>query len=288
MMAKLVAHAVAWPLALLPLSIQNLLGAVLGTAMRLALAHRRRIVRANLEIAFPEKDPAERERILRAHFRHLGHIALDMLQQPAFRFRPLLWRKVKPVGWEHLQAALARGPSAVLLCAHLGSWDLGAAVATMDGVRLISVYKKARGFADDLLLEIRRGLPQELVSKHEAQRPLIKGARSGALLGLIADQGGHDRYPFFGRETVFPEGPGHFVAKYGSIPVPCWSIRQPDGSYQTHCLEPLELDEATRADPRAVKEAVIRWYIGLLEDWVRRYPEQYYWVHDMWRLYKDD
>lgn len=288
MLAKLLAHAIAWPLALLPLALQSALGALVGTLLRLALPRRREVVRANLAVAFPERDVAGREELLRAHFRHLGHLVVDTLQQPALAFPPLRRRKIRPVGWEHLERAVARGPSAILLCAHLGSWEAGAAVATLPGVRLLSVYKKARGFAEDFVRELRGAFPQVLVPKHEAKRPLIRGAKEGAVLGLIADQGGHERFPFFGRETFFPDGPGHFVARHGSVPVPCFSIRAPGGYYECHCLPPPEFPAEVLADREACRRAVTGWYIALLEDWVRRYPAQYYWVHDMWRIFKDD
>ncbi len=284
--ARFLALSVAVPLALLPFRIQEFLARLAAAVLRLSLPRRIAIARRNLAIAFPELEPSERERLLDRHFRHLGRLVVDTLQQPAFRFRSLLWQKVHPVGWGHLEDALRKGPSAILLCAHLGSWEIGAAVATLPGVRLLSVYKPSRrGFADAFVAALREGLPQVLLPKQDALRPLVQGARSGALLGLIADQGGLEEYTFFGRPARFPEGPGHFAARFGSLPVPCFSIRRDDGSYDCHCLPPLSLPEGRG---REAKRRVMTEYVALLETWIRRHPEQYYWVHDIWRSFKDD
>lgn len=286
-LATLLAHLLGLPVLLAPRFLREAAGSLLGRLVRTLLHRRRRVVAANLEVAFPEKTPVEREAIERAHFEHLGKVLLDMLLQPWFRFPSVLEAELRREGWEHLEQALAGGRSALLLCSHMGSWEICASVSTLGSVRLLSVYKRAKGFGDALLLALRRGFPQILLSKQESKRALIRGARDGSLLGLIADQGGHTRYPFFGRPTFFPDGPGHFWSKRGLTPIFCLAIRQPGGGYRCVC-KPLDLPPREEIPPEERAATLVRAYIAELEGWIREYPEQYYWVHDMWRIFKDD
>jgi KDO2-lipid IV(A) lauroyltransferase len=251
------------------------------------LVRRQEVVRVNLKLAFPEKTDSQREKILRGHFEHLGRVALDMLLQPYFRFAWILNLRLQRIGWEHLEAAQKGGQSTLLLCSHMGSWEMCAAVSLLPEVELLSVYKKSQGFGDAFLLALRQGFPQTLLSKRQSKRELLRGARRGALLGLIADQGGLTKYDFFGHPAYFPDGPGHFWGKFGTPPVFCLAIRQPGGVYHCHCL-PLELPERDSLPPEERRPVFVRAYIQELERWIRKYPEQYYWVHDVWRSFKDD
>lgn len=289
MLARFAVWAVALPLALLPLKLQDWLGAALGAAMLRALRRRREVARTNLALAFPQLDDDALDARVAAHFRHLGCLIVDTLQLPTMALGPLRDRKVTVTGLDHLQAALAEGQSAILLCAHLGNWEVGARVACEPGVELLSVYKAPRSGAQDaLLLALRAGFPQHLIEKHGAMRELVKGTRRGALLGLIADQGGLEEYDFLGRPARFPEGPGHFAARYGCPAVPCFAVRLPDGRYRVECLPPLDAVPRSQGKDPEARRRVMRDYIALLEEWIHRHPDQYYWVHDIWRTFKDD
>src|SRR5262249_36076738 len=97
-----------WLLAFLPMPVLRGIGAGLGELFHLLVPSRRRIVRINLRLCFPEMDEAARRRMARAHFRALGAGFMEI---------PLAWfasdarlrRSVEFVGAEHLRAAQADG-----------------------------------------------------------------------------------------------------------------------------------------------------------------------------------
>lgn len=289
MLVRALALSIALPLALLPLAVQGWLGALIGELARTLLAHRRRVVRANLEIAFPALSPAARTALERAHWRHLGCVLIDTLQQPALRLGWLRARKIRIRGGDALEAARAEagGRGILYLCSHLGSWEACAAVATLPGVRLVSVYKASGGWLDGLVMAVRQGFPQVLVEKHAAGRALVTAVKDGSLLGLISDQGGHTKYPFFGRPAYFPDGLGHFVARFRVPVVVAVALRAADGAYDLH-LERFDPGPLEGLDRAAIEDRVTRAWVARLEQWIARAPEQYYWVHDVWRTFKDD
>lgn len=287
MTARILAFALAIPVVLLPLRAQVWLGTLVGLLLRVALRRRREVVIANLEIAFPEFDAAGREDLLRRHFRHLGCSVVDMLQQPCFRWRPLMWRKIRPVDWDVLRRAREGGRPVTILASHFGSWEACGSLATEPGFELLGVYKPAKGLLNAMLMEIRLGFPLVLIPKAIAKRELIRGMRRGAGLGLVSDQGGLTEYDFFGRPARFPSGAAWYWAKHDVTPVGVMGVRHEDGTYSCHCflLDLPPRDQVPEADRKRV---FVETYIAALEDWIRRYPEQYYWVHDIWRTYKHD
>lgn len=287
MTARILAFALAVPVVLLPLRAQVWLGTLVGLLLRVALRRRRGVVEANLSIAFPELDEAGHLDLLRRHFRHLGCTMVDMLQQPCFRWRALMWRKIKPVNWDVLRRAREGGRPVTILASHFGSWEACSAVATEPGFELLAVYKPAKGLLDELIIELRSGFPLTLVPKAEATRKLLRGMKRGCGLGLVSDQGGLDEYDFFGRPARFPTGAAWYWAKHDVTPVGVMGVRKQDGTYDCHCFL-LDLPPRDEVPPKERKRVFVETYIAALEDWVRRHPEQYYWVHDIWRTFKDD
>ena len=287
MTARILAVALALPVALLPLRAQVWLGAFVGLLLRIALRRRHRVVEANLQVAFPELDAAGRRDLLRRHFRHLGCLVVDMIQQPLFRWRFLMWRKIHPVDWDILRRAREGGKPVTILASHFGSWEACSAIATEPDFELLAVYKPAKGLFDELLQEIRRGFPVVLIPKAEAARELTRGMRRGAGLGLVSDQGGLTEYEFLGRPARFPSGAARYWAKHGVTPVGVMGVRHEDGTYACHCFS-LDLPPRESIPAEDRQRVFLEAYIAVLEDWIRAYPEQYYWVHDVWRIFKDD
>lgn len=287
MTARILAFALAIPLVLLPRRVHVWLGSLMGLLLRLALRRRRRVVDANLAIAFPELDDEGRRDLARRSFRHLGCVVVDMLQQPCFRWRPLMWRKIKPRDWDVLRAAREGGRPVTILASHFGSWEACAALGTEPDFEILAIYKPAKGILDELLYEFRSGFPVTLVPKSKAQRELLKGMHRGAGLGLVADQGGLDEYPFFGHPARFPSGAAWYWRKHDVQPVMVMGVRREDGTYDCFCSL-LDLPPRDDVPEEDRKRVFVEAYIQALEDWIRRYPEQYYWVHDIWRTFKHD
>ncbi len=146
-------------LRLLPLDAASALGGfVVGALGPLTVKHR--IVRRNLELAFPEKSPAERERIARAHWRVIGRTFAEF---------PLIDRltpaggRVEVVGLERLRALAAAGQPAVLISGHLSNWEVMMAVIVSSGLKSRVSYRPANNpHTDARIKESRRRYGVEL------------------------------------------------------------------------------------------------------------------------------
>ena len=93
------------------------MGAALGTLARIVLPGQRRVVRRNLELCLPELSAAQREQLLRDHFRSLGMTIGEtslVWWSDGERIKSL----AKVEGLEHLDRALEAGKGAIMLAAH--------------------------------------------------------------------------------------------------------------------------------------------------------------------------
>jgi KDO2-lipid IV(A) lauroyltransferase len=104
------------------------------------------------------------------------------------------------------------------------------------------------------------------------------------VVGMLFDQGAvglaSTWVTFFGRYAKTPRGPATFALRLGVPIVFVAAIRQPSGRYRL-VVEPVSA-EAT-GDREGDIDRIVTAYTDVLERWVRRYPEQYFWHHRRWK-----
>ncbi len=287
MIIRLFAYCVALPIILLPRPLHSLAGRLVGAFAYYALPKRRKIVEANLKIAFPKLSDSERADLLSANYHHMGRFALDVLQNPFYRIQWILKRRIRLIGREHIEKATENGKKAVLLGSHIGSWEATGILSLLENHQIVGVYKPMKGLIGKYVQELRSVWSIRLVPKRVAKVELAKALEDGDIPGLICDQGGHTKYDFLGHPAVFPGGPGYFWGEMGATPVVIMAVRAPDGNYDCHCL-PMNLPPRDSVPPEERKGVLTREYIRMLEEWILKYPDQYFWVHDIWRTFKND
>ena len=270
-----------WLLAFVPMPLLRLFGAGLGELFRLAVPSRRRIVRINLGLCFPELDEATRRRMARDHFRALG-IGLFEVPLAWFASDRRLLRMVEFEGVEHLRQAQADGSGVLLLTGHFTTMELGCRLVHLAGFPFHGMYRRANNvFADYWmcrLREARLGLP--MVPKEDLKR-IVRLLRGGGRIWYGPDQTidapGAVFVPFFG-EPVLTLTATSRLAQMGRARVVPYFPQRRGGRYK------LVFRPALENFPGGDDSADAARINQLLEQAIREVPEQYFWVH---RRFKD-
>jgi KDO2-lipid IV(A) lauroyltransferase len=262
---------------------------------------------ANLRDAFPEWTPEQHRRCAVASYQHLFQIGVEVLFAP---------RLITPEGFpNHLyfthvekpvRTLLKQGPC-ILISGHCGNWELIGSAISMLGFPMHAVYRPLDLRPLDAWLydtRARRGLT--LVSKFGAVRSLPPVLRRGEPVGLVADQSGGDRglfTPFFGRLTSTYKSIG-LLAMQTNARIICgvarrlrideepsdgpWASvtarRQGPRSPMRYSVELIDEfgPEDWQGQPDPLYYLTAR-YRRAIEQMVRRAPEQYFWMHRIWR-----
>jgi Kdo2-lipid IVA lauroyltransferase/acyltransferase len=254
-------------------------GAALGwLAWRLARRDRQR-AREHLALALPELPPAERERIARASFMHLGTAFAEIL----FMLRSdsaAMVKRIDVEGWEAVAQARAAGRPLLVLTAHCGNWELLSAAMDANGLNVSAVARQQDDpVFEEVIVRLRTRYGQRTLSRgtRGAARELLRALRNGALLMLI-DQDTRvegDWVPFFGRLAYTPTGAAQIALRQDAAVLPMFAERLADGRHLVRVLPALELP----ADVLAATALMTR----TIEEQVRRRPEQWVWLHRRWR-----
>jgi len=266
----------------IPRGVLAALGAALGAAL-FALRVRRRVVLANLRLAFPEKGEAERREIARRTYRNLGQMAVDFLRLP-FVPREELERIFVYDGWERYEQAKAGGRGVVACTGHFGNFEVLAAAHTMRGVPITMISKKGAGGLWRGA-RARAGVEDLVVGGGDTLKAAGRALQAGRVLGYVIDQHDPSRraiFPtFFGVPCATAPTPAYIAQRNGAAVVFAVSFPLEDGRHQVVIEGPLQVPDT--GDRHADALAFMQDLNDRLERYVRMYPERWYWLHRRWK-----
>lgn len=267
-----------WLLHLLPIRVQLKLGEGLGALVSRLLPSRRRIVAANLFVAFREHSHEQRRQLLHAHFRALG--------RGLFEAAIAWWSSDRRIidaglveGLENLKAVQAQSQGALLLTGHFTTLEIGARFLTLAGVEFHAMYRPYENPVMDYLMHHWRQRRSKLPAlPREELRPLVRALREGRAVWYAPDQTLDPRIsvyvPFFGKNVATIVATSKLAAMGRAAVVPYFPAYLGHGRYR------VVIEPALTAFPGPDEMADAARVNAVLEAGIRRYaPAEYFWVH---------
>jgi KDO2-lipid IV(A) lauroyltransferase len=261
-------------------------GAALGWLVW-TLRVRRGVVLGNLRLAFPELAESERRAIARRTFLNLGRMITDFLRVPILS-KEELERLFVYEGWDGFERAKAAGRGVIACTAHFGNFDLLAAAQTLRGVPVTMISRQmGKSGANDLWREARRrsGVEDLVVQKGETLKAAMRALKGGRVLGYVIDQNQprrHAVFPtFFGVPAATAATPVWLALRTGAAVIFTLSVPLEDGRHKVVVEGPLEVPDT--GDRARDVLAFMQDLNDRLERWVRRHPDQWYWLHRRWK-----
>ncbi|MFA5038249.1 MAG: ELM1/GtrOC1 family putative glycosyltransferase [Candidatus Omnitrophota bacterium] len=268
----------------LPLAAWLVLGRRLGEVYYFLDGKKTRRAFWHLKVAFPEKTPAERRRILKGMFRNFGQNIMEMLYTP-YMEESFVRGHVEIKGLEALQEVLAAGKGVLLLGSHAGSWELSNIASSFlipnGGYAMLVRPQKKTKKIDAFLNNLRISKGVRVIRTTEL-KAMVEHLKQNKVLGAAADHGGKDGLPvpFFGKLAPTAAGSVKLAKKFGSGLILAF-MRRKGGAYHEMTFrrfEPLsgsEDEAGLKADLTAIN--------AVYEEWIRRYPEEYLWFYRRWK-----
>lgn len=292
-MALLVIRLVSLLVAALPTPALLGLGSVLGWIWYHLIPVRRRDALHAVARAFPDKPPAEHQRIVKANFVHLIRSLLEVVafvSYPVDRLKKLVRFEglIEPV-----LAARAEGKGTVCLSAHIGSFELsmGTFHFLTNGVPIVIVARLPKaGFARALLDAVRERTGM-VVLPPKGSLPKVVHAitEEKRIFGFVTDQNMPKKrgvfVDFLGEIACTTPGFSVIARKSGGIVIAGWNERLADGTHLGHFGPPITLSSDPNPRVAALNDT---WRVSqLTEQWIRNRPEQWFWVHRRWKSKPD-
>ncbi|MFQ5664293.1 MAG: lysophospholipid acyltransferase family protein [Terriglobia bacterium] len=261
-------------------------GAALGRLLYWLHRRWRRVAAVNLRLAFPELTVARRQRILQEAFRQWGWLLAEFARFPRHTARSIE-EVIIYDGLENYQRAAARRKGVLYLTAHLGAWELSSFAHSLHGYPVAYLNRPLDNPQVDALVNRYRCLGgNRALERRNAARAIFQELRAGGAVGILIDQNvlngdGNVFVDFFGVPASTTAGLARIALRTDAAVVPVFVLwDEPLGKYLLRFDPPLEL--VRTGDPeRDVVENTAR-FTRVIEDYVRRYPTQWLWIHRRW------
>ncbi|MCK4414602.1 MAG: hypothetical protein KAY32_13795 [Candidatus Eisenbacteria sp.] len=251
---------------------------------------RRRVTLENLARAFGEEhSPAQRRQIAREAYRAMGMTFIELALFHTGTLEELVGL-TRIRGRDHLRAAVAGGGGVVYLTAHVGNWETcGAVTGWLDEAPAVVIADQRNPLVDRFVKRARERVGLDLVPIGSALRKLLRRLRRGGRIALVADQdAGRDGVflDFMGTPAATATGPARLAYRSGAPILIGFDRHLPGGRHEIEYQPPLWVDRARPEAEETVR--LLRVYLERLEAFVRRHPEQYFWMHRRWKTRPPD
>ncbi|HXY14818.1 MAG TPA: lysophospholipid acyltransferase family protein [Terriglobales bacterium] len=270
----------------LPRPLARAAGTLLAWTVYVLHGRLRRVGMRNLELAFPDKTRHERAKILRGVFTSFGRQAAEVCLFPRYT-RENVGKVVVYDGFENFERALARGKGVLFLTAHLGGWELSAFAHSLNGYPLHVVMRPLDNvYLDYLTRQYRTMHGNTMVDKDDFVRGLLSAMKAGETAGILMDtnmtppQGVFVN--FFGIPACTASGLARIALRTDAAVVPGFTIWDPAlGKYRLRFEPAVQLVRTGDNEADAVANTAA--FTNIIEQYVRKHPDQWLWVHRRWK-----
>ena len=278
--------AVARTLGRMPRALARLFAGVLAWALYWGLSRLRHVGVRNLSLAMPQLSANERTRVLRGVYRHLGWQLVEFCRMPRYTAENTQgW--IRTEGVEYYVSARDRGKGVLVLTGHLGAWELSSFYHSLMGYPMGMVIRHLDNpWLDDFVNGIRCLHGNRVLSKDDFARGLLTAMHAGETVGILMDtnmtppQGVFVN--FFSRPACTASGLARVALKTGAAVLPGFLLWEPAaGRYVLHFGPQLVL--TLTGNPESDILAATQQCNDVLEAWIRRYPDQWLWIHRRWK-----
>jgi KDO2-lipid IV(A) lauroyltransferase len=241
-----------------------------------------------LKFVYPEWPHERVKKVSQRVFQNLGITILEICQMTCF-FRDDIINKVKIRGEEHLLNAMHNDKGAILISAHLGNWEIGLLYLVLhSNLPIVSVIKRLRNkLLNRWIHRLRTRFGNRIIDKDGALPEMVRVLRKGKILGIMIDQGIKSslgvKITFFGKYIAATPAAALLAMRCKSPVIPIFCNRNDDGMLSINIEPPLILKKTDDLRTDLVTNTQIM--TDAIEKAIRRYPEQWFWVHKRWRKY---
>ncbi|PYT58023.1 MAG: lipid A biosynthesis acyltransferase [Acidobacteria bacterium] len=245
----------------------------------------RKTAEINLRIAFPDWSDDRRKKVIRGMLRNLGWMAAEFVRLPKYS-KENIEETVALDGHENFLEGQRRGKGVLYLTGHIGAWELSSFAHALYGFPLHYMARRIDNPRIDALVNSYRCLPgNRPIFKNESARVMLKVLKDAGTIGILVDQntmpGEAVFVDFFGKQASTTTGIARVALHTDAAVVPGYAVWDESlGKYRLRFEPPIELIRTGDMERDAVENT--QRFTKVIEDIIRKYPDQWVWVHRRW------
>ena len=232
----------------------------------------------NLKIAFPDKSDEWRDTTLKKCY---SFFTYNFLQFLAFPFDPNSI-KIEVVGQKYLNNAISGKSGTVLVSAHFGSWEILGHWFGVNSYPLVGIAQRQKNKGANLFFEEKRQLSGiKQIYRKSSMDSLYEILNANKILGLVSDQDARGKgvfVDFFNKPASTHKGAALFHLNTNASLIFGICVQKDREKYRIEFI-PINPKKKSTED-------ITQLYTTIIEQSIKKYPEQYFWFHNRWKTKK--
>jgi KDO2-lipid IV(A) lauroyltransferase len=268
----------------IPFSASAILAYVMAFILQHVVRYRKNHVFSCLQDAFQDINSKRLRAIARNVYVNFCMLWVESLQ--SWRLNENFYTKHFTIyNWDIVEQLYQHKKGIIFIAGHMGNFEwLGYYIASKLPNFHVIMKRIKNPRVNEFSYNTRQNQGIHLIYTREAIKKGKKVLEEGKLLGVIADQDARDRgifVDFMGKPASTARGSALFHLKTGAPMIFTAIIRKSWGNFDIH-FEPIP-DSVSKEFNETNIFAITQTHTKKLEEWVRKYPGQYFWTHKRWK-----
>ncbi|WP_298548981.1 lysophospholipid acyltransferase family protein [uncultured Aquimarina sp.] len=250
------------------------------------IRYRRKTVTENLNLAFPNKEAKEINRIRKASYKHMCDMFLEMIKSLSISEKDIIER-FHVTNLDALVTLENKNKSFITMMGHYNSYEWTNSIDLISKFRCVGIYKPIKNkYFDKLVHRIRGRFNSRLIPSAKVFREMTMDQRKEnpelSLYGLISDQSPKLNNATFWTDFMGIKVPafvgGEVLSRRLGLSIFYLHVEKIKRGYYQATLVPISEDPKNEEEYTITKK-----FTQLLEAQIQQKPENYLWTHKRWK-----
>jgi KDO2-lipid IV(A) lauroyltransferase len=271
-------------LSIIPFKIAEYIAIFIAFLLRDVFRLRRKIILENLLSVYGGELPCDKKLLIKNIYRNFTFLWFELLQTKKIN-RKNFDRHFHVHNINIIDKYIKKGTGVLLISGHFGNFEWVMPFFGLKNYHFMSIMKKLKNpYVNRFIINLRQKSGSKIVLKNKALKEGTKLLKQGGIFGIVADQNAGRKgviVDFLGRASSTAAGPAIFALRTGAAVIFTAFVRRRYGMIDVFLEEvPLNLNRV-KSENR-IKE-ITQAHTKVLEKWILKFPEQWFWMHRRWK-----
>ncbi|MES2961271.1 MAG: lysophospholipid acyltransferase family protein [Pseudomonadota bacterium] len=238
----------------------------------------------NISKALPELNEEQKEQIIDDMWDNLGRIVGEFGHIGACKMEDIeSLLEISEESRENLRILKESGKGGIIFGAHTGNWEVGPKAFLKNGLKVSTVYRPLNNPYVEKMTANLRGVAM-IEKSASGSRKIIEEIKKGGFVIILVDQKVSEGEPvkFFHDDAITTTSIARIALKYDVPLIPARSIRLGKKfRFYVEVEKPLAFQKSEDLNSDVLQ--LTRKVNIKLEEWIKQYPAQWFWVHNRWK-----
>lgn len=242
------------------------------------------LAKSNMKKAIPTLSGPEIEKNIDDMWDNLGRIVAEIPHVAKLKEGEILkYCVMSDETVKNLEKMAKSKTGGIIFSGHIGNWELGPKIFMASGLNVSAVYRPLNNPLVEKLTASMRGT--KMIGKSaKGSRKIVEEIRNGGYVAILADQKVSEGEPikFFHDDAITTTSIARIVLKYDVPLIPVRAVRiGNEFKFLAEVKKPIDFTKSGDIDLDVIN--LTSKINQQLEDWIKEYPSQWFWVHNRWK-----